>query len=82
MASTSTITFGPQDRESCTEVEIINDDVTDEAPELFQVDFLVSQPDELGMTVVTPVSNVTIIDDDVGECAYTKMKFIKHGPPN
>lgn len=64
MASTSTVTFGERDRQSCTVVEIINDDVSNEVPEVFQVNFLLDEP---GTNIVNPISMVTIIDDDVGK---------------
>ena len=67
--STSTITFGPLDRESCTEVDIINDEVENEVPEVFEVHFMVMQ----GMEFINPISTVTIIDDDVGECRATTV---------
>ena len=61
-----TITFGELDRESCTGVEIINDNIRNEAPEVFEVNFLVSEENEDGIEIVNPVSLVTIIDDDTG----------------
>ena len=66
---TSNIIFGPHDREACTSVNIINDDVSNEIPEEFQVSFLVMQQDQEGMEVVNLISTVTIIDDDVGKRA-------------
>ena len=65
--SSSTITFGPFDRELCTRVDIINDAITNESPEVFEVNFTLTQSSEQGMEVVNPISMVTIIDDDVGE---------------
>ena len=62
----ATITFGELDRESCTDVEIINDNIGNEAPEVFEVNFLVSEENENGTEIVNPVSMVTIIDDDTG----------------
>ena len=62
-----TITFGELDRELCTYyVEIINDNIRNEAPEVFEVNFLVSEGNEDGIEIVNPVSLVTIIDDDTG----------------
>ena len=67
----STITFGARDREACTEVEILNDDVTNEAPEVFSVEFKVLlEQDEPSMNIINPSSTVTIIDDDVGKFIY------------
>lgn len=70
MASISTIAFGEQDRESCMDVQIFNDAVPNELPEVFQVNFTLSQQDELGSELINPVSMVTIIDDDVGEWLF------------
>lgn len=40
--------------------------MANEPPEVFQVNFILSQ-DQQGSEIVNPVSMVTIIDDDVGE---------------
>ena len=65
---TSNIVFGPLDREVCTKVDIINDDIINEIPEEFEVSFRVIQPVE-GIEVPNTISTVTIIDDDVGKRA-------------
>ena len=60
--------FGRLDRELCTLVEIIDDNVRNEIPEVFEVDFILFQPDELGNNVIAnPISTITIVDNDVGK---------------
>lgn len=49
------------------EARIIDDAVANELPEVFQVNFILSQQDQQGSEIINPVSMVTIIDDDVGE---------------
>ena len=60
---TTTITFGELDRESCADVDIINDNIGNEAPEVFEVNLFVSEQNKDGIKIVNPI---TIIDDDTG----------------
>ena len=63
---TTTITFGELDYESCADVDIINDNIGNEAPEVFEVNLFVSEQNKDGIKIVNPISMVTIIDDDTG----------------
>lgn len=47
-------------------MEIINDNEENEIPEVFTVNFIVTQSDQEGTDAPNPTSMVTIIDDDVG----------------
>ena len=84
MGVTTTSVFGRLDRELCTLVEIIDDNVRNEIPEVFEVDFILFQQDELGDNVIAnPISTITIVDNDIGKimllwqvgCSYNYTRF-------
>lgn len=58
------------------EVQIVDDATANEPPEVFQVNFILSQQDQQGSELINPVSMVTIIDDDVGECEMSVNCYI------
>ena len=59
VAVNSTISFSPTEQEACTTVEIIDDDIPNEPPEQFLLEFTLSP-----LLPLPPVS-VTILDNDV-----------------
>ena len=68
VARNRTITFGPLDRESCTDVPIVSDVISNEMPEDFEVAFSFEGEDSNDlMKVSSKVVKVTIIDSGNGE---------------
>lgn len=68
VARNRTITFGPLDRESCTDVPIISDVIVNEMPEDFEVAFSFREEDINDMMKVSSkVLKVTIIDNGNGK---------------
>ena len=68
VARNRTITFGPLDQESCTEVPIVSDVISNEMPEDFEVAFSFGDEDVSDMMKVSSkVLKVTIIDNGNGE---------------